>query len=200
MDYTGLVLVVWVFVYTVFAYIRREQLHRETVRYVMKGIRPPDRTPMREAWNIVRMVIITLAVLGGSAYFVFWRVRHWGANPGPYIMAGAFGGFCLLLIWKIVGDLREYGKLVENLGKEGKLVGKLRESTKRVGNLRKDREIAGDAGESRKTAGKLSADGKVAGDFSEHGRIAEDLGEHGRIAGDNGEHGDTQKPNGEVQS
>ncbi len=65
MDYTSLVIVAGIILYAIFEYQRREQEHRETLSYLKRGEKPPERVQVVEGWKLFTtggVAVLLLAV------------------------------------------------------------------------------------------------------------------------------------------
>ena len=111
MDYTGLGLIILILGYGVLGYQRREQLHREFIRYLMQGIKPPERTARMEAWRLGTNTFLGLAALGACGYFAILGIQYLRKTPAPLIVAFCLAGIVVLLIRMIVRDLNNYREL-----------------------------------------------------------------------------------------
>jgi len=108
MDYTGLAIAVGIIVYGILAYRHRERVYWETVTYLRRGQRPPDRTPRIEAWKLVTTGAVGLAVLATVVILANLGFHHGRLNPATLLIALVFAGFFVLLAWMFLRDLKKY--------------------------------------------------------------------------------------------
>ena len=109
MDYTGLVIAVAIVVYGVLAYRHRERVYWETIAYLRRGEKPPERTPGMEAWKLETTGVIGLAALAMLVILANWGFRYEGRlNTAVVSVALVFAGLFVLLSWMFLRDLRKY--------------------------------------------------------------------------------------------
>ena len=108
MDYTGLAITVGIIVYGVLAYRHRERVYWETVTYLRRGQRPPDRTPRIEAWKLGTTGAVGLAVLATAVVLANLGLRHGRLNPATLSIALIFAGLFVLLARMFLRDLKKY--------------------------------------------------------------------------------------------
>ena len=108
MDYTGLAMTVGIIVYGVLAYRHRERVYWETVTYLRRGQRPPDRTPRNEAWKLGTTGAIGLAVLAAVVILANLGLHHGRLNPATLSIALIFAALFVLLAWTFLRDLKKY--------------------------------------------------------------------------------------------
>ena len=108
MDYAGLVIAIAIIVYGVLAYRHRERVYWETVTYLRRGQRPPDRTPRTEAWKLGTTGAVGLAVLATAVILANLGFHHGRINPATLSIALIFAGLFVLLAWTFLRDFKKY--------------------------------------------------------------------------------------------
>ena len=109
MDYTGLAVTVAIIVYGVLAYRHRERVYWETITYLRRGKKPPERTPWREAWKMETKGVIGLAALATVIVLVVSGFHKAGRlDTAMLSIALVFAGLFVLLSWMFLRDLRKY--------------------------------------------------------------------------------------------
>jgi hypothetical protein len=109
MDYTGLAIAVAIVVYGVLAYRHRERVYWETVTYLRRGERPPERTARMEVWRLETTGAIGLAALVVVVILANAGFHHGGRlNAAIASVALAFSGLFVLLSWMFLRDLKKY--------------------------------------------------------------------------------------------
>ncbi len=109
MDYTGLVIAVAIVVYGVLAYRHRERVYWETMTYLRRGKKPPERTPRMEVWKLETTGVIGLAALATVVVLVISGFHKAGRlDTAMLSIALVLAGLFVLLTLIFMRDLKKY--------------------------------------------------------------------------------------------
>ncbi len=112
MDYTGLAVTVAIILYGLLAYRHRERVYRETIAYLRRGERPPERTPGMEVWKLETTGVIGLAALATVVVLVISGFHKAGRlDTAMLSIALVFAGLFVLLALMFRRDLKKYREL-----------------------------------------------------------------------------------------
>ena len=106
MDYSALALIIGIGVYGLFEYRRREEIHRERMKYLKRGLEPPIVGQKVDFWKLMTTTTSAVILLALTvATFVF------GLSRGEYLFVPSlvFGTvFALITVIVVLMVLRDW--------------------------------------------------------------------------------------------